>query len=76
MAHPSRLGLTRTQAHSVSNRGYKHHALLPINVARPTLADVDYIASPIRDEGVMLYSFSNPNDFTEFRDRFGAEALA
>lgn len=75
MSRNSRLGLTRTQANSASNRGYKHHAILPINMARPTLADVDYIAVPIREEGVMLYAFANPNDVSEFKNNYGAEAL-
>jgi hypothetical protein len=69
------LGLTKTQAHSMNNRGYKHHALLPINMARPALLDTDYIATPIRDEGVMLYSFAIGSDFVEFTDRYGARKL-
>lgn len=69
------LGQTKTQAHSMGNRGYKHHALLPISTARPTLLDTDYVATPIRSEGVMLYSFANGNDFLEFSDRYGAQKL-
>lgn len=69
------LGLTKTQAHSKQNQGYKHHATLPINRARPTLQNVDYVATPIRDEGQMLYSFANPDDFLQFVQDYGAEKL-
>lgn len=75
MIRSNRLGLTRTQAHSQGNRGYKHHAMLPINMARPTLLDTDYIATPIADEGVMLYSFAAPGDYTSFMENYGAEGL-
>lgn len=69
------LGLTKTQAHSMGNRGYRHHAILPVAMARPTLLDTDYIATPVRDEGVMLYSFANPQDFIEFKERYGAQQV-
>lgn len=69
------LGQTKTQAHSLKNRGYKHFAVLPINQARPTLANVDYVATPIRDEGQMLYSFSRPEDFTQFLNDYGGVQL-
>jgi len=69
------LGLTKTQAHSMQNRGYKHHALMPINRARPSLQGVDYVATPIREEGHMLYSFANPQDYTQFVADYGAEHL-
>lgn len=74
MIRSHQLGLTRTQAHSKGNRGYKHHAILPVNMSRPTL-DADYVATPIAAEGVMLYSFANPADYTSFIEKYGAEGL-
>lgn len=71
----SRMGLTRSKANNLSNQGYKHHAYLPVNRARPMLENVDFRAAPIREEGVMLYSFSSPDDFLAFCETYEAEKL-
>ena len=69
-------GRTKQQAHSMQNKGFKHSAALSIKTARPTLDGVQYIATPVADEGIMLYSFADPAHMLDFVERFGAEKVS
>lgn len=71
----NQLGRTKTQAHSMKNKGYPHHVLMPVNQARAVLAGVSYIATPIAEEGVSLYSFATPDDARSFAAEYGGEPL-
>lgn len=71
------IGLTKTAAYNMSQRGYPISYIAAINRARPTLpAGVQYVATPVQEEMLMLYSFKDPEAAKAFAEGFpDAQAL-
>lgn len=71
----TRLGVTRSKANSATLAGRGFHAYIDIRQHRPPLAGIDYVATPIHEDSVTLYSFRTPDDRDAFVEQFGAEAI-
>jgi hypothetical protein len=65
------IGLTKTAAHNMKQRGYPFAYIADIQRARPTLPPgVQFVATPIDVEGKMLYSFKVASEGADFAAGF------
>jgi len=64
----NKIGLSKSRAHSMAQRGFPFSYVAPIREARPTLIDGHtYVATPIDAEGLMLYSFKDAEAVSAFK---------
>lgn len=64
----NQIGRTKSRAHTMKMQGFPFNYVAPIRAARPTLIDGHtYVATPVDEEGVMLYSFKDSESVSAFK---------
>lgn len=74
MVNHYRFGLTKTRAKVLEQQGYPFHVKRSITRSRPHLKE-EFLATPILDEEVMLYSFKDEDVAKAFVAEHGGDPL-